>query len=290
MLDLGEAPPKDVAEAHWRQRVKGSKAGYVQLRDGLRGRKNFKAGDLGGKTFDWCVTRDRSLSRQGLPVYKIWQVGQDDSTGFAIPRRAATAHSPHQMWNDLIFRHTRKQGACHAPLDMCGFNHPEVVELLELSEYAEAEASIFCQLKSLDDPSDSRLTALRRHGLDVILRGMASLCPSYPAGAFRVTREYKQFDKAMGIQRQLERVKQLSFVVGLVEKHSMLTDNGEQDALLALFSPFYSYELTQELFNVSHGAVERSRMFAAHEECKLFKEKVLHEKCRCDPRKFAYLS
>jgi len=173
---------------------------------------------------------------------------------------------------------------------MCGFKHPEVISLLELSKSSGASASVFAKIKDLDDLSDSRLATLRRVGLDIILRAMVSICPSDPAGAFRVIRDASQFDEAMGTNRQLEEVKQLPFVVGLVKKHSVLTDKDEQDALLALISPFYSYKLMKELFGVSHSAVERSRMFAAHEECKLFRDKVLHERCRWDPRKFAYLS
>lgn len=70
--------------------------------------------------------------------------------------------------------------------------------------------------------------------------------------------------------QELEELKQLPFVLGLVEKYAMLDDDSEKEALLALMSPYYSYRVIQDLFGVTEGAVERSRMFAAHEECKLF--------------------
>jgi hypothetical protein len=141
LIDLGEAPPCGVAPEHWRHPVPSVPGGYVQLRDGLRVRKHFQLGDLAGKTFDWCVVQDRSLTRQGRPLYKIWQVSQDPESGFAISKRAEVAHSPYQMWNDVFCRHTGKKNSCHDASGMCGFKEPDVVALLRLSESAIQESN-----------------------------------------------------------------------------------------------------------------------------------------------------
>ena len=141
LIDLGEAPPCGVAPEHWRHPVPSVPGGYVQLRDGLRVRKQFELGDLTGKTFDWCVVQDRSLTRQGRPLYKIWQVSQDPESGFAISKRAEVAHSPYQMWNDVFCGHTGKKNSCHDASGMCGFKEPDVVALLRLSESAIQESS-----------------------------------------------------------------------------------------------------------------------------------------------------
>lgn len=274
LIDLGEAPPCGVAPEHWRHPVPSVPGGYVQLRDGLRVRKHFQLGDLAGKTFDWCVVQDRSLTRQGRPLYKIWQVSQDPESGFAISKRAEVAHSPHQMWNDVFCRHTGKKNSCHDASGMCGFKEPDVVALLRLSESAQSSVgesgSVFAKIKDLDSLSDRRLSTLRRVGMDMTLRGMATICPSDPAGAFRIIQSSKEFEVAFKSIQELEELKQLPFVLGLVEKYAMLDDDSEKEALLALMSPYYSYRVIQDLFGVTEGAVERSRMFAAHEECKLF--------------------
>ena len=141
---------------HRRHPVRSAPGGYIQLRDGLRVRKHFKLGDLAGKSFDWCIVQDRSLTRRGRPLYKIWQVGQNVETGFAIPKIAAVALSPHEMWNELFYQHTGKEKACHDPIGMCGFKEPDVIDLLDLTGSAPTldPAPVFAQIKDLNNLSD----------------------------------------------------------------------------------------------------------------------------------------
>jgi len=109
-------------------------------------------------------------------LYKIWQVGQNVETGFAIPKIVAVALSPHEMWNELFYQHTGKEKACHDPIGMCGFKEPDVIDLLDLTGSAPTldPAPVFAQIKDLNNLSDRRLSALRKHGLDFILRGGAA--------------------------------------------------------------------------------------------------------------------
>ena len=208
IMALGQPVERDL---RWIVDAPGSDgASMLRLRDGLRGRRTFKAragSSMGGRTFEWWVERledRRDPTYHGGPLWVARELtGTMATLGERIVGRALVASGGGQAGKSTaallcraIERHC--EGAKQKAVAFTGLIHPSVQMLLEVSdeELADEPGHVVFGARCGGDLTMLRRERLRLLGAaagEAFVYAMDSVCPGNPEGAWHVLLHRRAF-------------------------------------------------------------------------------------------------
>ena len=259
----------------------------LRLRIGLRGRRTLSArshASLAGRTFEWwleTINARHDISNHGGPLWVARELNSTFGMDTRIVGRTelpsgghSGASSPELLWKAI----TRRCGP-DAPrlkgIVQVGLIHPSVQALLEVADEGDGVPSLTgFGANTVGGVAGLRARRLRDLGAEAgvaFVQAMESVCPGDPAAAFAQLLKRRSFQswlpehvrKALSPTALRDQALKLPFVSGLVDVFHKLEGFRARRQHLALFAPFFPYNVTMSLFGVTRWQVLMARLHAA---------------------------